>query len=102
MDAIVHPATLETSVAFPAPTVITGSGGITLPKMSFSGQGTVQNPPRGLAERSVGQILALVLVALGTAGLLCVPGPDQGTVGYDLTVLGIALAIAWRICDKRK
>ena len=68
---------------------ITGSGGITLPKMSFSGQGSVQSPPRGLAERSLAQILALVLVAIGTAALLRVPGPDQAAVGYDLAVLGL-------------
>jgi hypothetical protein len=54
----------------------------------------VQRRPSGLAERSVGQILALVLVAIMTARLLAVPGPDQAAVGYDLTVLGDALTIA--------
>jgi hypothetical protein len=51
----------------------------------------------GLAGRSVGQILALVLVAIMTARLLAVPGHDQAAVGYDLTVLGDALTVAWII-----
>jgi len=101
MDAIVHPATLETSVAFPAPTVITGSGGVALPKMSLSGQGTVENPPSGQAERSVGQIFALVLVAVVAAGLLGVQGPDRAAVDHYLTVIGVALTIAVLIWNKQ-
>ena len=45
LHAVAHPVTLEVSVAIPTPTVITGSGGVALPRMSFGGQGTVQNPP---------------------------------------------------------
>lgn len=81
---------------------ITGSGGVTLPPMSFSGQGAVENRRSGLAERSLGQILALVVVAIATSGLLGVQGPDRATVDHYLTVIAVALAIAWRICDKRK
>jgi hypothetical protein len=87
-------AGLATAVATaPAPTV-TFSGGVALAPLRASGQFTIENPPSGQAERSVGQILALVLVAIATSGLLGVQGPDQAAVGYYLTVIGLALTIA--------
>jgi hypothetical protein len=94
--------TLEVSVAIPTPTVITGSGGVALPRMSFGGQGTVQNPRTGQTERRVGQILALVLVAIAAAGLLGVQGADRATVDHYLTVIGVALPIALLIWSKHK
>ena len=102
LHAVAHPVTLEASVAIPTPTVITGSGGVALPRMSFGGQGTVQNPRTGQTERSVGQILALVLVAIATAGLLGVQGADRATVDHYLTVIGVALPIALLIWSKHK
>jgi hypothetical protein len=102
VHAVVHPATLHVSVSIPTPTVITGSGSIALPRAGFGGQGTVQNPPSGQAERSIGQILALMLVAVATSGLLGVQGPDQATVGYYLTVIGVLLPIAWFFWNMHK
>jgi len=51
-----------------------------------------------LIERNLGRILALVLAAIATSGLLGVQGPDQAAVGYYLTVLSFALAVAVLIC----
>ncbi len=100
MDADVRPVTLEASVAFPA--VMVASGGLVLSPMSIAGQGTVEKRRTGLAALSDGQILALVLVAIVTSGLLAVPARDQATVGYDLAVIGIALTVALAIWNKGK
>lgn len=81
---------------------VTVSGSLTLPPMGFSGQAAVANPPRGLAERRTGQILALVLVAIVTSGLLAVPPRDQAAVGYDLAVVGLALTVALAIWNRGK
>ena len=57
-------------------------------------RGIVQSPPSRAAERSIGRIFFLVLVALLASGLLAVPVSDRATVGYDLTVIGFALTVA--------
>jgi hypothetical protein len=64
----------------------------------------VQNPPDDQAERSIGQILALMLVAIIASGLLGVQGPDRAAVDHYLTVLSFALPIAVLIWswNKRK
>lgn len=81
---------------------ITASGSVALPPLRASGQLTIENPPSGPAERSIGQILALVLVAIVTSGLLGVQGPDRATVDHYLTVLSFALPIAVLIWSKQK
>lgn len=53
------------------------------------------------AERSIGQILALVLVALATWRLLVVPEQDRAAVDHYLTVIGVALTIAVLIWNKQ-
>jgi hypothetical protein len=70
----------------------TAVGSVVLPPMRFAGEGTVQEPD--LIERNVGRILALVLLAFGTAGLLGVQGSDRAAVDHYLTVIGVALSIA--------
>jgi hypothetical protein len=100
VHAVVHPATLEVSVALPA--VIVFSGGAALAPLRFSGQVTVENPPSGQAERSLGQILALMLVAVAASGLLGVQGPDRATVDHYLTVIGVLLPIAWFLWNMHK
>jgi hypothetical protein len=55
----------------------------------------------GQAERSVGQILAMVLVAIVASGLLGVQGPDRAAVDHYLTVIGVALTISVLIWTKR-
>ncbi len=64
LHAVVHPETLELSVVFPTATVITGSGSLTLPRISIGGQGTVEDRRGWFAGMSGGQILAVVLVWL--------------------------------------
>jgi hypothetical protein len=97
IHAVAHPGTVEISVS--APTAIAGS--LALPPMRISGQLEVQDPP-GHAERSIGQILALVLVAIMTSALLGVQGPDRATVDHYLAVLSFALPIAVLIWSKQK
>jgi hypothetical protein len=97
------PAGLAVAVgtaAAAATATVTASGSVALHRIGVAG--TVQNPPSGTAEWSVGQYLALVLVVIMTARLLAVSGPDQATVGYDLTVLGDALTIAMIIWNWNK
>jgi hypothetical protein len=95
-DANVQGLAAKVSVIAGVGTVTT-SGSVVLAPLRASGQFTIEDPPSGQAERGFGQLLALVLVAIMTARLLAVPGPDQAAVGYDLTVLGDALTIAWII-----
>jgi hypothetical protein len=71
---------------------IMGSASFALPQISVSGEGTVQQPD--LIERNIGRILALVLVAIATSGLLGVQGPARATVDHYVTVIGVALTIA--------
>jgi hypothetical protein len=106
IDAIVHPATLQTSVTFPAPTVITGSGGVTLPKPSLSGQGTVEDRRSGLAALSDGQLVFLVLVWLYAFMLpwfgAALPPEFHAVLSDHYATMAIALGITWRMLDKRK
>ena len=67
-------------------------GNVVLVPMRIAGEGSVEEPD--LIERNVGRILALVLLAFGTAGLLGMQGPDRATVDHYLTVIGVALTIA--------
>jgi hypothetical protein len=111
LDANVQPATLEASATFPAE--ISGSFNITLspPSIILFGEAggasdrlTVEVVPdalSGQAERSVGQILAMVLVAIVASGLLGVQGPDRAAVDHYLTVIGVALTISVLIWTKR-
>ena len=71
---------------------ITGSVSFALPRISTAGEGTVQQPD--LIERNIGRILALVVLAIVTSGLLGVQGADRATVDHYLTVLSFALPIA--------
>jgi hypothetical protein len=83
-----------------AAAMVTAVGSVTLPKMRISGEGTVQQPD--LIERNLGRILALVVLAIVTSGLLGVQGPDRATVDHYLTVLSFALPIAMVIWAGRK
>jgi hypothetical protein len=99
--AVGHPVTVDISV--PIPTAIVFSGSAALPPRRASGQMKVQAPDS--IERNIGRIFVLVLVAIGTAGLLGVQGPDRVTVDHWLTVLSFALAIAvlvWNALNKQK
>ena len=106
LHAVVQPATLEVSVAIPTPTVITGSGGVTLPKMRVSGQGTVENRRSGLAALSDGQIVFLVLVWLYAFVLPwfgSALSPEFHAILSDhYATMAIALAITWRLLDRHK
>jgi hypothetical protein len=82
------------------PGTVTGSAEVAV--MNVAGQGIVQNPHSGRTERGVGQVLALVLVAMVAAGLLAVPARDQALAGYDLAVIGLALTVALAIWSKGK
>jgi len=53
------------------------------------------------AERSIGRILALVLVALATWRLLVVPEHDRAAVDHYVTVLGFGLTLAVLIWSKQ-
>lgn len=53
------------------------------------------------AERGLGQILALVLVAIATWRLLVVPEQDRAAVDHYLTVIGVALTVAVLIWNKQ-
>jgi hypothetical protein len=79
----------------PSPMVLTFSGSVTLAPARVSGQLTVQEP--GLIERNLGRILALVLLAIGTAGLLGVHGQAQASVGFYAGVIFGALSLAFAI-----
>jgi hypothetical protein len=67
----------------------------------MSREGTVEEPAGGEAERSFGRILALVLVAIITSGLLGVQGPERAAMDHYLTVLSFALSIAMLIWTKQ-
>jgi len=96
------------------PPVITGSGSVALPPIRIIADGDVVNAAEnetveaapdsrgGLAERSIGQIFALVLVAILMSGLLGVQGPDRAAVDHYLTVIGVALTIAVLIWNKNR
>ena len=99
MDADVRPVTLEASVAFPVPIVFTGS--VALPPLRVSGQVAAEDPRGGHAERSIGQILALVLVTIVASGLMGVQGPDRAAVDHYLAVISVALPIAVYVWNKQ-
>lgn len=71
---------------------ITAVGSITLPPMRFAGEGMVQQPD--LIERNIGRILALVVLAIVTSGLLSVQGPDRATIDHWATIISAGLTIA--------
>lgn len=104
--ATAYPRTLEVSVAFPAPTVITGSGDVTLPKPSLSGEGTAGNRRSGLAALSDGQIVALVLVWLYAFVLpwfgSVLPPEFHAVLSDGYATFALALTITWRMLDKNK
>jgi hypothetical protein len=80
---------------------LTGGGSVALPPLRVSGQMTVENPASGQAERRIGQILAMVLVAIVASGLLGVQGPDRAAVDHYLTVIGVGLTVAVLIWNKQ-
>ena len=92
------PAT-ATGKAIPGTVTVTGE--TAMPPMGRSSKGAVEEPASGRAERSFGQILALVLVAIITSGLLGVQGPDRAAMDHYLTVLSFALPIATLIWTKQ-
>jgi len=98
---MLFPTTVLGTASLSGVGTITATGGVVLPSMSFSGQATVENPPSGQAERSIGQILALVLVAIVASGLLGVQGPDRAAVDHYLTVMSVALPVAVLIWSKQ-
>ena len=106
LHATAHPPTLEVSVAIPTPTVITGSGGVVLPKPSLRGQGTVENRRSGLAALSEGQIVFLVLVWLYAFVLpwfgSALPPEFHQVLSDSYATVAIALTITWRMLDKHK
>ena len=77
---------------------VTGTVSIALPPMRLPIQGTVHRPPSRTAERSIGQILALM--AMVASGLLAVLGPDRAAVDHYLAVIGVALPIACYLWNK--
>ena len=79
---------------------ITGRVSFALPRISVSGEGTVQQPD--LIERNIGPILALVVLAIVTSGLLGVQGPDRATVDHWATIISVGLTIAVLIWSGRK
>jgi hypothetical protein len=108
-EPIVHQITLSGT--------ITIGGSLALLPMSFAGQGEVAAATETLAVKAesglssgqaaqrVGQILALVLVALATWRLLDVPEHDRAAVDHYVTVLGFGLTLAvliWSTQNKPK
>jgi hypothetical protein len=106
---VVHHITLSST--------ITMSGSLALRPISFTGQGEVAAATETLAVKAesdlsssqaaqrVGQILALVLVALATWRLLVVPEHDRAAVDHYLTVLGFGLTVGlliWNTQNKTK
>jgi hypothetical protein len=89
-EPVVH--TVSGTANMTAAGTMTAVGNVVLVPMRIAGEGSVEEPD--LIERNVGRILALVLLAFGTAGLLGVQGPDRATVDHYLTVIGVALTIA--------
>ncbi len=106
LHADVHPLTIEASVSIPTPTVITGSGSVALPKMSLSGQGTVENRRSGVAALSAGQILALALIWVVAYVLPIYLYSQSSTpstlIEGDVAAFALAYDITCRILDKRK
>ena len=98
-EPVVHELTLATAVTGTSSLVgvgmITAVGSIALPPMRISGQATVHEP--NLIERNIGRIFALVLLAIGTAGLLGVHGQAQASVGFYAGVIFGALSLAFAI-----
>lgn len=103
---VVHQRTASlilTPVMTAVPTV-TVTGGLALAPMGFSGQETVQNPA-DTAEWNIGRILALVIAAMVTGGLMVVPEHDWAAEDHYLTVIGFGLTISaliWSTQRKQK
>jgi hypothetical protein len=95
-EPVVHELTRATTVTGTASLTgvgtITAVGSITLPPMRFADEGTVQQPD--LIERNIGRILALVVLAIVTSGLLGVQGPDRATIDHWATIISAGLTIA--------
>jgi hypothetical protein len=96
---VVHHVNLTTNAAAVSTVAIAGvataSASAPMPQVRVTTQ----------AERSIGQILALVLVLIVASGLLGIQGPDRAAVDHYLTVIGVALPIAvylWNKQNKRK
>jgi hypothetical protein len=79
---------------------ITGSGSVALHPIRAGGQGGVRKPTRGQAERDIGYILALMLIAFVTGGLLGVAESDRPTVDHYMAVISTMLPIAYFIWSR--
>src|SRR5260370_6167076 len=94
-EPVVHNVTvnagLATASAVAVAPTITGAGSFALRPMRFAGEGTVKQPD--VIERNLGRILALVLLAIATCGLLRVHRPDQAPVRYYADVIFGALGV---------
>jgi hypothetical protein len=104
LHATVYPQTVAGSVAIPTP--IVGSGSLALPRVGFSGQGTVENRAGGLAALSDGQVVFLVIVwlfavivpVLGSA----LPLAFHALLSDSVATFAFALSVTWRIRDSSK
>ena len=94
-------ASLTVTPVMAATATVTASLDLTLRPAPSAGHGTVENRPSGQAERSIGQILALVLVAIATWRLLVVPERDRAAVDHYLAVIGFGLTLAVLIWNKQ-
>jgi uncharacterized protein YeeX (DUF496 family) len=98
-------ASLTLTPVIAATATVTASLDPTRRPAPSAGRGTVANPPSGQVERRIGQILALVLVAIAAWRLLVVPEHDWAAVDHRLTVIGFGLTIAaliWNNQNKPK
>jgi len=94
-------ASLAVTSVIAATATVTASSDPTPRSAPSAGRGTMENPLSGQAERSIGQILALVLVAIATWRLLILPEQDWAAVDHRLTVIGFGLTIAMLIWSKQ-
>ncbi len=117
INCVVYAQVATATATVPSPTVnatataagqgmVTASGSVVLPPMSFSGQGTVEDRRGWFAGMSAGQIVAVVLVWLVAYALpvyLYSQSPTPSTlIEGDLATVALAYQITCRILDKRK
>lgn len=95
-------ASLVVTPTMTATATVTGRLDLTAQRAPSTGHATVEKCPSGRAERSIGQILAVVLVTILACGLMGVQGPSQAVVDHYMTVIGTALTIAVLIWNKQK
>jgi hypothetical protein len=100
--AVFAPAATAHGTA-PSPSIrtsFTASGSIAARKPSISGEGTVEEPKDDLVAKQsvgIGRLVAIALVFIAASGLLGVNPAYQMSVGYYVSVVSAALAIALAI-----